>query len=125
MNENVIDSVVAQESHKPDIRIQYMENMERELTFNIRKSKQEEDEKRSSTLPSEPAYMTFRDPNVNGTSENTVAATPAFSSFATGDCISYICGICKIEFYLNNPDDQIKMLSCGHTFCPLCFNNFF
>jgi len=72
--------------------------------------------------------MEFVDPsgiNKSPNLTNITAPTPAFSSFATGDSISYICGICKLEFCLNNPEDQVKMLGCGHTFCPECFANFF
>jgi hypothetical protein len=104
-------SLVAQESRKSDIRVQYMDDFN---TFNNRDADAPKfvtfKDVREDTMEFVEGNETGRFGNTNALNRtpeqaNTVAATPGFNSFALGDSISYVCGICKIEFYLNNPED--------------------
>ena len=35
------------------------------------------------------------------------------------------CKICYCEYELSDPEFAVKMLSCGHSFCSLCFSDYY
>ena len=37
----------------------------------------------------------------------------------------FTCNICYEEYDSTSPEFQVKMLSCGHTFCSECFTEYF
>ena len=41
------------------------------------------------------------------------------------DSNEFECKICYCSYELTDPEFSVKMLSCGHSFCSICFSEYY